>query len=226
MKYLWIVILALMSVSCSTQAQMNRIFMTGDSHVAGKIYPEKVREILLQRDPEIEFSFFGKNGAGFYTYNETPEFMDTMFSFEPEILIVHLGTNDSYSKVFYEDKFLSDVDTFYKNIRKKLPSARIVFITPFENMLKEKNGKRSYNDNTRLCADVLIKFSNDKPDVFVVDNNMTAGKGYVDNPKYIRPDMVHLTVEGYEDLGQSVASALLSIPELWDIEETDSISFE
>lgn len=189
-----------------------KIFMTGDSHVASKIYPERVGDILVDADPEIEFSFAGHNGAAFYTFNETPSLMHSIYAAEPDILIVHLGTNDSYTKDFNNQKFLSDVEEFYDNVRNNCPDVLTVFITPFYNRLKDG----SVNKSTRECADAIVRFAKARENVFVIDNNEEYGMHFLDNSgTLMRPDGVHLTVEGYEELGDQVGQGLIDIDELW-----------
>lgn len=189
------------------------VFMVGDSHVSSRIYPERVGDILVDADPEINFSYWGKAGASFESYNGSPEFMQKIFVANPDILIVHLGTNDSYTFNFNRQKFLSMVGEFYEKIRNRLSQCKIVFVTPFFNKIK---GKSDINRNTRVCADAILEFSNERPGTFVIDNNASHGMFFLNNaPKLINRDNVHLTVEGYQALGDQVGQALIDIDDLW-----------
>ena len=196
-----------------------KIFMTGDSHVSISIYPQKVGEVLVEENPNIDFSFWGKGGAGFYTFNDNQEFMDILYDACPDILIVHLGTNDSYARQFNEERLTKNVTTFYNNFHSRLPECKIIFVTPFYNKNKEKGtGNWQVNKNTRLCADALLAFSRKHPGVTVIDNNADYGMMFLEEEGLIRSDYVHLTVEGYHELGQQVADAIISLG-LWDLEE-------
>ena len=192
-----------------------RIFMTGDSHVAGKIYPRTVGEILEQYSPEIQFDFWGKNGARFDTFNDDPSMMRRIYDADPDIIIVHLGTNDSYSSEFNERRFIKNLDEFYENIQDNLPGCKIIFVTPFFNKIRAKGGgKWQVNNNTRLCADALLDFAANHPDCYVADNNGDYGMTFIEQPGLIRDDNVHLSVEGYRILGEQVAEEILSLPDL------------
>lgn len=212
-----------LSVSCPTYSQ--RVFMTGDSHVAGKIYPETVKEVLTREQPEIEFSYWGKNGASFNSFNESREQMNIIYDADPDVLVVNLGTNDSYSTNFDEERFTKNVAIFYNNIQSNLPGCAIVFITPFYNKNKAKGtGKWTVNENTRICADALIDFAFNHHNVYIIDNNAFTELEFIEGDGLIRDDNVHLTVAGYKMLGQDVANALLDFSGLLNEEESDIFS--
>lgn len=191
------------------------VFMAGDSHVSGRIYPERVGDILVDADPEIDFDYYGKAGAGFYTYNESPSLMNRIYEAQPDILIVHLGTNDSFTNNFDKQKFKNDLKEFYDNVKQRLPRVKMVFVTPFYNKLKGK-----LNRNTRQCADAYLEFASTHPDAGIIDNNATHGMDFLDGgAELIRHDNVHLTPAGYEELGDQVGEALIEMEDLWLIGE-------
>ena len=191
--------------------------MVGDSHVCSKIYPHGVERILEKGEPDIKFSFFGKIGAGFYTYIDSKAYMNEIYEADPDILIVHLGTNDSYTRNFSKKKFLNDVRVFYKDVVNHFPECKIVFVTPFYNKLK---GSKQPNRNTRKCADALLEFANDQRNCYVIDNNADYGMIFLKHcGDLMRNDCTHLTEKGYQRLAEQVGEALLKIEDLWIIEE-------
>lgn len=188
------------------------VFMAGDSHVCSRVYPERVGEILEDADPEIFFDYGGKTGAGFYTYNDSPHLMQEIYDANPDVLVVHLGTNDSYTPNFHAGKFLNDVTKFYDNVMRRFPNCKIVLVTPFFNRLK--NG--SLNTSTRKCAQACCEFAEKHENAFVVDNNAEYGMFFLDGgDEIIRPDGVHLTVKGYTELADQVSQGLINIDALW-----------
>lgn len=194
------------------KASPYNVHMTGDSHVCSKIYPERVGDILVDADPEIYFSYWGKIGATVNTFNSNRSFMDKIYEAKPEILIVHLGTNDSYSHHFNEAHFKEELTEFYNNVKEHCPECKMVFVTPFFNRLKDG----TVNHNTRLCADAYLDFATAHDNVYVVDNNAQYGMFFLHGgAELIRHDGVHLTVEGYEELGDQVGQGLIDIDDLW-----------
>lgn len=154
--------------------------------------------------------------------------MDSIFNADPDILIVHLGTNGSYAIKFDPEKCFNDIATFHENVRERLPDCKIVYVTPFYNKnhpkgTVTKNTKRvkgqgpwQLNTKTRECADVILSFAEGQPDTFVIDNNADAGTIFLDEPGLIRAEFVHLTDAGYQLLGKQVTDKLLEIEELWE----------
>ena len=201
-----------------------KIFLTGDSHVSAKVYPRKVKSIVEAAKPSADVKFWGNAGAGFYTFNDTPAYMDSIYNAAPDILIVHLGTNGCYNVPLDPEKTLNDIETFYGNVRNKLPECKIVFVTPFYNKnrditspegMPKTYGPWKVNKKTRQCSDIIVAFAADKPNTYVIDNNADAGTVFVDSKGLIRQDNIHLTEKGYELLGRQVAGKLLEISDLW-----------
>lgn len=203
----------LLLILSGLQAFSLNVFMVGDSHVCSKIYPKGVGALLRQKSPNIDFSFFGKIGAGFYTYNESPAAMEKIYDARPDVLIVHLGTNDSFTPRFNPQRFLGDVTVFYDNVKRRLPQCKVVFVTPFYNKINRKKG---VNKSPRQCADALLRFAESRPDVFVADHNASHGMHFLNNVgPLMRRDCVHLTEQGYEVLASQVGAELLEINGLW-----------
>lgn len=202
---------------CVNSIRAQKVFMTGDSHVFAKIYPEKVREILVTEHPGMEFSQWSKNGICFYSFNSHPEYYDSIFAFRPDILIVHLGTNGAYDNNFTRKAFREEMENFYSTLTDTLPEVKTVFVTPFTNKKRKnkKKGRWHINNKNRDVADEIIEFCKDHPNTFVVDNNSQAGMMFLKSNSLIRPDNVHLTEEGYKVLGEQVGTEILNFEELW-----------
>lgn len=198
-------------------ADAQKVFMTGDSHVFSKIYPNIVEEILRRENPDMKFCWWAKNGICFYSFNTKPEYYDSIFTFHPDILIVHLGTNGAYANNFTRKAFRVEMEKFYSTLTSKLPEVKVVFVTPFTNKKRKtkKKGRWMVNYKNREAADEIMSFVNDHPSTYVVDNNADAGTSYLKSPALIRPDNVHLTEKGYGMLARQVAPKILELKELW-----------
>lgn len=214
--------LLILALTCCMPVFSQKIFLTGDSHVSAKVYPQEVKKIIEKNRSGSTVDYWGKGGAGFYTFNENPSYMEHIFNAAPEVLVVHLGTNGCYNVPLDPDKTLSDITIFYENIRKKLPDCKIVFVTPFYNknreILSSKGKEKKYgpwkvNEKTRGVSDIIVDFAKYKPNTFVIDNNADAGTVFLDKPGLIRDDNIHLTVKGYELLGKQVSEKLLKLLE-------------
>lgn len=207
----------LIFAACIISARAQRVFMTGDSHVNSKIYPHKVEEMLRTQHPDIDFSWWAKNGICFYSFGFNQEYYDSIFAFRPDILIVHLGTNGAYDTNFTRASFRKEIKAFYETITDSLPDAKVVFVTPFTNKRRKykKKGRWAINYKNRDVADEIIEFVNNHPETFVIDNNAEAGMSFLKNRKLIRRDNVHLTEAGYNLLGEEVGKDILELKPLW-----------
>lgn len=199
--------------------------MTGDSHVFAKIYPQKTEEIIRSQHKDINFSYWAKNGICFYSFNSNPEYFDSIFAFQPDILIVHLGTNGAYDNAFTRQSFRKEMETFYSTLTDSCHDVKVVFVTPFTNKKRKyrKKGKWFINHKNRDVADEIVSFVTDHPNTFVVDNNAENGMMFLQKRGLIRPDNVHLTEAGYNILGEQVGNHILEIEELWPV-SSDTIS--
>lgn len=211
----------LVLIFCGLKMNSQKVFMTGDSHVFAKTYPQKIEDMLRSSHPEMEFSWWAKNGICFYSFNNTPEYYDSIFAFQPEILIVHLGTNGAYDNNFTRKAFREEMEKFYSTLTDTLPEIKVVFVTPFTNKKRKyrKKGKWRVNYKNREVADEIRLFTEDHPSTFVIDNNAEVGLSFLKNRTLIRPDNVHLTEAGYQKLGEQVGSELLEIQNLWSTPE-------
>ena len=198
-----------------------KVFMTGDSHVNSKIYPHKVEEILRSQHPDIDFNWWAKNGICFYSYKFNPEYYDSIFSFQPDILIVHLGTNGAYDTNFTRASFRQELNAFYDVLIHTLPDVKVVFVTPFTNKRRKykKKGSWRINYKNRDVSDEIVAFVNGHPNTYVIDNNAEAGMMFLKSKGLIRRDNVHLTEAGYKVLGEQVGEEILSIEPLWSTPE-------
>ena len=204
-------------ITIETAVFGQKIFMTGDSHVFSKIYPEKVESVLRSQYPDMEFAWWAKNGICFYSFNSNPEYFDSIVKFHPEILIVHLGTNDAYGNNFTRKAFRDEMEKFYSTLTGSLTGIKVVFVTPFTNKKRKyrKKGKWRINYKNRDVSEEIISFVADHSDTFVIDNNKEVGMAFLNSKSLIRPDNVHLTAAGYDVLGEQVGKEILEIGELW-----------
>lgn len=191
-------------------AMAQRIYMTGDSHVDSRIYPRSVEQLLRQRNPDIAFGYSAKIGASFHTFIQNDfALLKPALNFNPDILIIHLGTNDSYSFKFNREVFLKNVQQVYDKVQQDCSECQIVFVTPFYNKLKQR-GKWVVNSNAAACSDAIVFFAATHPYCLVIDNNADHGFDFIDE-RLIRNDNVHLSADGYKALGEQVGLGLLSI---------------
>ena len=218
MRFKTLIIAILLALGHLTGINAQRVFMTGDSHVYSKIYPHVTEEVIRTEHPDIDFSWWAKNGICFYSFNSNPEYFDSIFAFKPDILIVHLGTNGAYNNNFTKQGFRKEMERFYSTLTETLPEVKVVFVTPFTNKKRRyrKKGKWRINYKNRDAADVITAFVEDHPNTFVIDNNDEVGMKFLKSRNLIRNDNVHLTEAGYKELATQIGTEILGFKELWN----------
>lgn len=118
-------------------------------------YPAQLQQLL---GTGYEVGNFGRNSAtlqyhGYLPYVEQPEFQEAL-AFKPDILVVHLGINDTDPRVYphYSDEFSQDYVSLLDSFRKVNPSVRIIManLSPILSTHRRfKSGTRAWRDSIR-----------------------------------------------------------------------------
>ena len=203
----------ILAVGAMEPVAAQRVYMTGDSNVGSKLYPDLVEKEIRTKHPGIQFKYSFKNGMRFSHFKSSEEYYNRIVAFKPDILILNLGTNDAYTEQFSVKKFQKDMETFYSGLIKRLPNVKVVFVTPYPNILKLKTGEK-VNKNNRVASDEILQFVKTHPNTYAVDVNETFGTTFIDSPKLNR-DKIHLTVQGYNMLGKEVGEGINRLAGLW-----------
>src|SRR5690606_36192326 len=77
------------------------------------------------------------NGAKCSDDNKYPLFFDQLPALSPELVIISLGTNESFDKM-NGDAYKTQLNTFIANVKAKNPDAAILVMTPPPSLFKRK----------------------------------------------------------------------------------------
>jgi len=160
----------------------------------------------------ILYHTIGVNGATFESYNSASLFMQQLPELKPDLVIVSLGTNESYAGRFEMAEFERQVKAFTEAIRLRCSSCSVLFTTPADNC-KLKKGKAFTNDRSRLIGSFLKAYA-DRNNYAVWDlYEVMGGRGSMKQWKMqgkATSDYVHFTRKGYELQGTLLFEALLN----------------
>jgi len=106
---------------------------------------------LDNNDPGIIYHSTGVNGADFPAFNMCNIFGEQMFELHPDLIIVSLGTNDSYSPKWDREALKNNVITFIK-LLKKCNNVPVVFATPCDNYIR----RRYKNSSIETASEIII----------------------------------------------------------------------
>ncbi len=164
--------------------------------------------IVLENDnPGILYHNIGINGAKLSDYNKYSIFFEQLKVLQPDLIIVSLGTNESFDKL-KTDKFITTLDLFLQNIKTHNKNTNFLISTPPPSLFE----RRLPNN---FIADYSEKLKNIAPEnsyaVWDLYNQMNGfyGISKIIKQKFMAPDRVHYTKTGYEKQGVLLAEALL-----------------
>lgn len=209
-----------------------RVLQIGDSHLSGGHTSRPIRDSLSHRyGSQVNFAHHGISGSTYSTWMQEKN-LDLIQREKPDLLIVSLGTNDSYTKRFSPETLRSTAQALIVKVKQMLPEVRIVLTTPPACYFKERQshivGYRKkcrrrvptyayttsyrYNTNTKSAVNT-IKYVARAEGMSVIDLNHIIGtreqaEAWL-SKGWMHPDHVHYTETGYTKQGEALAQALL-----------------
>ncbi|WP_081966415.1 GDSL-type esterase/lipase family protein [Porphyromonas sp. COT-108 OH1349] len=203
------------------QAQ-TKLLHLGDSHIRYGYTTAPIKALLT----DFSVSYTGINGATFSTFTD-PQQIQNITKMQPEVLVVSLGTNDSYTWRFSESNFRQQLEDFTSAITQALPNVQLFFTTPPPSFLKQSKrirntGKKSkrkwrttysylFNPNTAKAAAIILDFANSNGygvyDLYQQIGTEEEAQRWV-SKGWMHQDHIHYTKEGYFKHGALTAEAL------------------
>lgn len=162
---------------------------------------------LTNDDAGIIYHSIGVNGARFSDYNKYALFFSQLPGLSPDLLIVSLGTNESFDKLEPAD-FQQQLNLFITNIRNVLPQVPIILTTPTPSQLPKKQ-KNVYAEG---YADSMQEMATTTD--YAIWNAFrelggTEGVEQLYQENLISRDYVHYTKNGYESIGSRFYEVLM-----------------
>ncbi|MEI7594777.1 MAG: GDSL-type esterase/lipase family protein [Bacteroidota bacterium] len=157
----------------------------------------------------VQYNTIGINGAEFSHFNEAAYFQEQLSYTKPDLLIISLGTNDSFHDRFDSIAFRNQVMCLISNLRLFNPNVEILIMTPPDSFKK----RRYKNKNLLQVVEILT-------DICTLENiaywnlfNIMGGSGSVAKwqvKKLAQRDRVHYTLSGYELQADMFYNALMN----------------
>lgn len=181
-------------------------------------YPSVLQSMLGE---EYEVGNFGKNGAtllfkGHRPYISEKEFKEAL-DFNPDIMVVHLGINDTDPRDFpeYGDFFVKDYVALIDSFKKENPSLRVIIanLSPIHaRHYRFKSGTRAWRDSIRNLVPIVAN----ETGADLIDFELALR-----DEENLIPDGIHPDKNGAKLLAKEVYSAItgdyggLSLPEIY-----------
>lgn len=161
--------------------------------------------VLENNVPGIVYHSIGVNGAKCSDYNKFPMFFEQLKSINPDLVIISLGTNESFDKLVTVDYF-SQLNAMMETIVNQNPSVTFLITTPPPSQFKRKFPNTFVADYTK---EILAQAEEKNYAVWDLFSNFGGLFGISQNLKegLLGGDRVHYTKAGYEKQGQLLTDA-------------------
>jgi LysM repeat protein len=169
--------------------------------------------ILGNNQSGVTYSGIGVNGAKSSDFNKFPLFFEQLKALQPDLIIISLGTNESFDKQT-ADQYFFQLDQMINSIKFKTPLATILITTPPPSVLHRKYTNTfivDYAQKIKTRAHTTGYAVWDLFEVFGGNKNIfkNAAKGLMSR------DKVHYSKAGYEKQADLFFEAFLQSYELY-----------
>ena len=135
--------------------------------------------------------------------------MEQLRAFKPNLLIISLGTNDSYIDSLNEEKLLKEVRIFTEKVSRYSSKTAILFTTAPDTKYEDRRPELLTEINR-----VIRTIATENPSIALWDlQHIMGGDGSIDawiKKNYLIFDHLHFTTAGYKLQGELFMQAFLS----------------
>lgn len=209
------------------KAQTNMLKLHSDSSVEGEenLY---FGFNVTNGHSGVLYHSIGVNGATYANYTDV-DYVRQLALLNPSLLIISLGTNETFGRHFNPDDFESQISEFLSIVKKEIPGAAVILATPAECYkrmktrvrIKSKRKRKRYrsvttfvrNTFTEQAAEAIANIAHQDKVAYWDMFNATGGEGSCSNWQgagLFTRDRVHFTPQGYEHQGTLLFRALMS----------------
>ncbi len=201
-----------------------RILHLGDSHIKKGFCTDPIRDELQKRyGVLVKVEPMGINGATYVTFSSSEKIKE-IADFEPDLMIVSLGTNDSYSHRFSAEQMKLNMEVFFTMLEEKYPNLPIILTTPPASYCKHRQRIRrrrystyyTYNRQTAKACQTIKYFARSKNfaliDIYARYGSQKQTKAWL-RQGLMRDDHVHYSAKAYNKFGLTIAKALIKFVE-------------
>ena len=163
---------------------------------------------LLNSKRGVVVDCIGNNGATYRSYLNIDGFARQLRDFEPQLVIISLGTNEAYGNF---SSLSSNINQLLTSIGRECPGVKFLLTTPLET---HKRGSNRIQTGIASVRDVIVNYgrSHHVPvwDFYRVAGGVGAATRWL-SARYMNSDHLHLRDEGYHYQGKLLANAMLRL---------------
>ncbi|NQY30264.1 MAG: hypothetical protein HRT69_12430 [Flavobacteriaceae bacterium] len=164
---------------------------------------------LMNDNSGIEYTTIGVNGASFAFYDRSAYFEKQLLLYKPDLFIISIGTNDTYTTDFKPQKFKAYYEQLIGYIQKANPDCAILLTVPNDSYYKRQYA----NPNTKVAAEVIYELSELYQmavwDLYEIMGGFNSSQKWYTN-KLMPKDRIHFTRKGYDIKADLLLKALVN----------------
>ena len=170
---------------------------------------------LKNGKPGILYHAVGINGAMYVNYTDSA-YIAQLALLKPDLLIVSMGTNETFGRRFRAEEFAMQVKAFLSLVKAQMPQAAILLTTPpecYKRVTVNKKRVFQHNTNTEQAAETLIRVAKEEGiacwDLFSATGGKNSCRKWL-HDNLLRRDRIHFTQAGYEEQATLLFRALMN----------------
>ncbi len=156
----------------------------------------------------LSYNVYGNSGKTFAWFASYPDVARQIKQYQPDLIIVTLGTNDAFARLDYQAAWKS-LDGFMATIRSASPDSSVLFTTPPDCFFH--NGQ--HNSHIEIIRKATIAFAS-LHDSSVWDfTTAMGGAGSMNRwleSGYAFTDRIHLNAKGYTEKGEMLYREIIA----------------
>lgn len=164
--------------------------------------------LLENENPGILYHCIGINGAKYRDYYKTSDFCEQSASLSPDLILISLGTNESFQKNYNSAIFYKEIDTLVNQLKLNNPNAPIILTTPANSFYYHH-----INNNLPLISQTIIKYATDKKLTYWNLFSITGGEKsaiFWKKSNLLSKDGIHYSKDGYIHQGNLLTKAIIN----------------
>lgn len=184
--------------------ELSKIYLLPDN--GAKEY--SLSGLVLENDAHgLIYHSIGVNGAKASDYNRFPLFFEQLPALKPDLIIISLGTNETFDKLAVAD-YMAQLNTFIANVRATNKDACILVMTPPPSLFRRKyvnTFAASY------AKEIQVQETNGKYATWDLFSEMGGLYSVPRNSArgLMSTDRVHYSKDGYEKQGRLFSEAFI-----------------
>lgn len=212
-----------------------KVMQIGDSHVKGNFLPRSLGNTLQSYFPNVEFTYYGINGAWARRFYEADMLEKVAFE-RPDLVVISFGTNEAHGSNFDEYVHSETMDILTERIKERCPGVCFLFTTPPGSYISERTGsyttgygrrRRTHyttqkveNTRTQKVANSITSYCHSHHyavwDIYGIAGGVNFACSNWKNSGLMNTDCIHYLAQGYNLqgrlLGEAIYKAYLGTP--------------